>query len=455
MAETGFNPSLLPVKRDVHSDHIDERPRREFATGAAIIALFFGGLLGAAATVPLDAGANASGIVAVSGNRQAVQHRDGGIVTKINVTEGALVRAGDVLLMVSSPELIAAERGPAGEVISLLAMRARLKAEMLGAASFNEPVEFGSMTGQDRLLADEALDGQRALLRARHNSLSAERDVLSKRVRQYAEQIHGYDHQMRSNQEQQALIKDEIAGLKQLLPKGFVALNRVREIERTESELRGNYGSYVADVARANEAIGEARMQMVSLDKQQLTDAATQLRDIQVRLDELQPKLVSLREQLSRSMVRAPASGRVVGLNVFTEGGVAKPGDTLMEIVPQDRQLVIQGDVSPTDADDLRPGMATQVRFTGLHERTLPILHGRLTKISADSMEDQRTGKHYFKIEVVVPKDQLALIHQVRPNSALQAGLPAEVLIPLRKRTALEYLLEPLTQSLWMAGREH
>jgi HlyD family type I secretion membrane fusion protein len=455
MNEMTAKDKPFQIKPEAFSHGIDERPRREFATGGAIIGMFFGGLLGFGGMVPLDAGANAEGIVAVSGNRQAVQHRDGGIVTKINVTEGALVRAGDVLLMVSSPELVAAERSAAGEMISLLAMRARLKAEMVGAANFSEPVEYRYLTGDDRILADEALDDQRTLFRARRISLDSQRDVLTQRIRQNTEQINGFNHQISANREQQVLIKDEIDGLRQLLPKGFVALNRVREVERTDSELRGTYGSYVADVARAHEASGEASMQIVSLEKQQLTEAATQLHDLQVRLDDLQPKLASLREQLARSMVRAPASGRVVGLTVFTVGGVAKPGETLMEIVPQDRQLVIQGKVSPNDADDLHPGMATQVRFTGLHDRTLPILHGELTKVSADSMEDQRTGRRYFEIEVVVPKDQLALIHQAHPESAFQAGLPAEVMIPLRKRTALQYLLEPLTQSLWKAGREH
>jgi HlyD family secretion protein len=226
-------------------------------------------------------------------------------------------------------------------------------------------------------------------------------------------------------------------------------------MERAASELKGNYGNYVAEAARSAEARSEARMQMVSLEKQLLTDVATQLRDVQVRLDELQPKLASLREQLARATVRAPSSGRIVNLKVFTEGGVVAAGDTLMEVVPQDRQLVVEGKAAPADADDLRPGMPTQVRFSGLHERNLPILHGRLTKVSADGMEDERTGQRYFKIEVVVPPEQLRLIREVRPDGGLQAGMPAEVMIPLRKRSALEYLVEPVTQSLWRAGREH
>lgn len=433
----------------------DETPRREFRAGGMVAGLFFIGLLGGAALIPLDAGAYAEGVVAVSGHRQAVQHRDGGIVTDINVVEGQNVRKGDVLLQVSAPELVASERGMTGEVISLLATRARLMAEQSEASTIQEPVELAAFAGPDRALVRIAMEGQRQLFTARRNSLAVERSVLSQRMRQHSEQMGGFAHQMAANQEQQRLIADEIAGLRELLPKGYVALNRLRAMERTASELNGSHGAYRAEIARSAEARGEARLQMVALDKQRITEVATQLREVQVRLDELQPKLIALREQIARSMVRSPASGRVVGLSVFTEGGVVGAGDKLMEIVPQDRKLVVDGKVSPTDADDLQPGMATQVRFSGLHERSLPILKGEITKISADSFEDERTGARFFRIEVTVPPGQLDLIRQVRPDGGIRAGLPAEVMIPLRKRTALAYLVEPITQSLWRAGREH
>lgn len=433
----------------------NDTPRSEFKTGALIGGLFFIGLLGWAALTPLDAGAYAEGVVVVSGNRQVVQHREGGIIKDLLVTEGQMVRKGDPLAIVSSSELVAAERGATGEVISLLAMRERLMAEQNGYAAVREPAEFAGYTGEDKALAEAAMRGQRNVFNARRTSLMTERAVLSQRMAQHRQQINGYQHQIRANLEQQRLIRDEVAGLAGLVPKGFVSLNRLRAVERVASELKGNYGSHTADVARSQEAIGESRLQMVSLDRQLITEAASQLREVQVRLDELKPKLLSLREQLARSVVRAPASGRVVGLSVFTVGGVVAPGDKLMEVVPQDKDLVIEGKVSPNDADDVHPGMATQIRFPALQERNMPILSGRVVKISADTLEDERTGGRYFKVEVRVPPEQLRLIQQVRPNGGLIAGLPAEIVIPMRKRTALQYLVEPLTQSLWKSGREN
>jgi HlyD family secretion protein len=437
------------------TDESADAPGLEIRKGAMIGAAFFVGLLGFAALTPLDAGANAEGVVAVSGSRQAVQHQQGGVVTDIRVTEGQTVRKGDVLLKISASDAVAVERGLTSDYVAAVAHRARLLAERDGRSFIPEPREFANLTREDRLFADEALDGQRQLLRARSSALSAERSVLGQRMAQHSEQISGYRYQMQSNREQTRLIGEELDGLRALLPKGYVSINRVRGMERAAAELDGTHGAYRSEIARASEAIGEARLEMLTLDKKRLEEVAGQMRDIQMRIDEIMPKLIAVREQLARSTVRAPAGGRVVGLKVFTVGGVVTAGDMLMEIVPQDRDLVIEGKVSPTDADDLAPGMETQVRFSALQERNLPILKGRLTKISADSFEDQRSGMRYFKIEAVVPPTELAKLEMVRRGGALKAGLPAQVLIPLRKRTALDYLIEPLTQSLWTAGREH
>lgn len=452
MSDMSWNAT---ADRDLATEESLDSPLKEMKVGGLVAGLFFIGLLGWAALTPLDAGAVAQGVVAVSGNRQAVQHREGGIVTSLNVTEGQTVRKGDVLLQISATELTAAERGLTGEVVALLAQRARLLAERDHLATVAEPAEFAALSPDDKALADDALRGQRLLFQARRASIETERGILAQRIRQHSEQIGGYNHQLGSNREQQRLINEELTGLRTLAARGLVAQNHVRSVERSSAELDGSYGALEAEIAKSSEAVGETRLQVVSLDRRMLEEVATQLRDGQVRLDELQPKLAAMHEQLARSMVRAPAGGRVVGLKVFTVGGVVAPGETVMEIVPQDRALVVEAKASPVDADDLSVGMETQVRFSGLKERNLPILKGKISKVSADSFEDERTGLHHFQIEVVVPPSELAKMKEVREDLSLRAGLPAEVMVPLRERTALAYLLEPLTQTFWKAGREH
>ncbi len=449
----GLSMSLAAMsgKSEAASDSMMPELRR----GAVIAGVFFVGFLGWAALIPLDAGAMADGVVAVSGNRQAVQHRDGGIVTKLNVAEGQIVKQGDLLLQISASELVAAERGMAGEVIALQALRARLLAERGHLPTVPVPDEFALLTDEDKALADEALTGQRMLFDARVNSLDTERNVLEQRILQHNEQIGGYEHQIVSGQTQQQLMAEELAGLKTLLPNGYVAVNRIREMERRAAEMSGQEGSHQSEIARLAEAIGEARLQIVSLERHRMEEVATELRDVQVRLEEIAPKLIATREQIARATVRAPANGQVVGLQVFTEGGVVAAGATLMEIVPHDRVLVVEAKASPTDADDLSIGMKTQIRFPSLQERSIPIIEGRISKVSADSFEDERTGGHYFEIEVMVPPEELAKLREFRADGGIRAGLPAEVMVPMRKRTALAYLIEPITRSVWRAGREY
>jgi HlyD family secretion protein len=449
MTDASLTPTVSGTMAELSSS------RGEVRKGLMIAGSFFIGMVGWAALTPLDAGALAQGVVAVSGNRQAVQHRDGGVVTALNVIEGQLVKQGDLLVTISASDMVAAERGMTGEYLNLLAQRARLRAERDGHGVVITPAEFAGLGSEDRTLAIEAMQGQRMLFSARRNSMGNERGVIGQRIQQFGSQIDAYQHQRHANREQRRLIGEELDGMRELQTRGFVATNRIRSMERDAAELDGNFGAHGAEIARSSEAIGEARLQIISIERKLLEEAASQLRDVEVRLDELGPKLHATREQLKRAMVRAPATGRVVGLKVFTVGGVVAPGEKLMEIVPLNRALVVEARASPNDGDDLRIGMETQVRFNALQERNLPVLRGEISKVSADSFEDERTGMRYFTIEVIVPSNELDKIRQVRGDAGLKAGLPAEVLVPLRKRTALGYLTEPLTQMLWRAGREH
>lgn len=430
--------------------------KKELRIGGIIAAAFFVLFLGWAAFAPLDAGAYAPGKIVVSGNRQAVQHRDGGVVSALHVREGQLVREGEVLVEISAGELRATERGLTGQILALLAQRSRLMAERDGLPSVPRPPEFQALTNpEDLALANEALELQRQQFAARGGSRGNQLGVLNQRIQQLSQQIVGLERQIASNREQRRLIGEELAGMQSLADRGFAPVNRVRALERQAAALDGEEGALRAQVARANEAIGETRLQMLGVGSQTDEEVADLLRQVQVQLDELNPRLTAAREQLARAQVRAPATGRVVGLSVFTVGGVVQPGQMLMEVVPEEAALIVSAEVSPTDADDLRVGQETEVRFTAFRERDLPILHGRITDVSADSFVEEQTGRNFFRITVEVPPSELREIQRVRgEDTGLRPGLPVEVVVPLRKRTALEYFLEPLTQSLWRSFRE-
>jgi HlyD family secretion protein len=435
---------------------LEDDPKSELRIGGLIAFLFFVVFLGWAAFAPLDAGAYAHGVVTVAGNRQAVQHRDGGTVSALHVHEGDHVTKGQVLVEIDAAELRATERSLTTQTLNLLAARARLIAESRGASDFAPPPEFANLSAEDRPIAAEAMRLERGQLVARLSALTTQQTVLSARVSQLNQQIEGLGKQSTANRRQQELIGEETEGMRSLADRGYAPENRVRALERTAAGLEGDNGNLQANIARVRDQIGETRTQIVSLQRQQMEDIAKALSDTERMLGEAQPKLIAARDQLDRAMVRAPATGEVVGLSVFTVGGVVRPGDKLMDIVPTRANLVLEAMVNPEDADDLKIGQMTEVRFPAFHERNMPILKGRISKLSADSFTDEKSGQRFFRVEVTVPEAELAVIREVRgAQTGLRPGLPAEIVVPLKKRTALQYILEPLEQRFWKSFREH
>jgi HlyD family type I secretion membrane fusion protein len=431
-------------------------PRGDIRTGGIIAALFFVVFLGWAAFARLDAAAYAQGTLVVSGQRQSVQHRDGGVVGRIYVHEGQRVERGQLLVQLAAAEVQAQERALASQAIRLLAQRARLEAEQLGRTRILQPREFASLPPEDRAEGALAMRLQQTELQARTSVLAAQRGALGQRVAQSGEQGRGYGEQVVSSAEQLRLIEEQIAALRPVAEKGFVSETRMRELERARAQLIGQRGQYSASVAQTRGAARETEIQVLEAERTFRERSAADLRDVETRLGDVLPRWTAARDQLERTAIRAPATGAVVGMSVFTPGGVVAPGQKLMDVIPERTPLLIQARIAPEDADDLTVGQRTLVKFSGLHERNLPNLEGKLTRLSADSFVDEKSGLSYFTGEVTVPRDQLRLIADVRGSGfALRAGMPVQVLIPLRKRTALDYALEPLLGSFWSSFREH
>jgi HlyD family type I secretion membrane fusion protein len=295
---------------------------------------------------------------------------------------------------------------------------------------------------------------QRSEMHARSGSMSAQQSVLGQRAGQLVQQQSGYTNQRAALIEQQRLIEEELAGLRKIAAKGFASMNRVRELERAQADLKGRQAAMEAEYARAGEGIGETRMQSLSVSRERLEQIEADMKDTQSKISETLPRLVATREQLQHSLVRAPATGQVVGLQVFTVGGVVTPGEKLMDIVPDGRELIIQAQLAPTDADDAYAGQPAQIRFLSVHNRSMPLFTGRVRTVSADSFTDEKTGKSYFRAEIVVPESELNRVRSVLGQGELRPGLPVETVLKVRSRTALQYLLEPLTGALWRSGHE-
>lgn len=430
--------------------------RRDIRLGIIVAGLFFILFLGWAALTPLDAAAYANGQLVVSGQRQSVQHRDGGVVASINVAEGRQVRKGDLLIELAGAEVRAQERALAAQMINLQAQKARLEAELSGAGSVTWPEEFRTATGQKRAEVDEAIRVQSNEFQARRTLLSAQSQVLGQQSAQSIQSASGYQSKMVSSAEQERLIQQEIDALRPVADKGFVSQSRMRALERARADLQGQRGQYQANVAEARASASGGRLRQIEAEKTYRERASSELREVEFALGELLPKYRAASDQLERLRIRAPVSGTVIGLSIFTVGGVIAPGQTLMDIVPANADLVVGARVSLDDADDLRVGQQAQVKFLGLHERNMPIIMGRLTRLSADTLVDEKSGLPYYTAEVRVPANQMKALKKIRGKDfEFRAGAPVAVLVPLRKRTALQYAFEPLSDTMWAAFREH
>ena len=429
--------------------------RADMMIGVVVAVGFFGVFLGWAAFAPLDAAATFQGAVTVSGHRQTVQSRDAGVVSTLAVHDGDHVKSGQVLIVLASADARAAERSFAARVIHRQAEIARLRSEEAGRAVIVPSPEFAAYTADDLVEAQGALRTAQVELSAQMSANTTRRAVLRSRIEQTTQEISGFKQQADANHREQALNDQELAGLRDLADKGYAPQTRVRAVERSGAELVGNAGAQQAEMAKLSAAIGETRMQMAQADSERAQLVAQDLRTAEADLESLLPQWKAAREQLARTEIRAPADGVVMGVAVNTLGGVVGPGQKLLDIVPDNTGLVVEAQADPKEAASLKVGQKTEMRFPSVSGRVAPKIAGRLVRVSADSFVNEKSGKAFYVVDVEADPSDLKRLEQASPGVAeMKPGQPVQVMIPLRKRTMLQYLFEPLGQSLWRSMRQ-
>lgn len=430
---------LPPIGRPIHD------ARTETRIGMAIIGLFVIGLAGWASFARLDSAIHAPGVVRVAGNRQAVQSATGGVISAINVKEGSRVKTGQVLIEMAGAEAIAQERSLASRAFGLQAEIARLEAEQSGSGTIAAPHDWHSLSDEDRQMAQAMLAAEQANLNAQRAADGSQSSVIEQRVRQLRDQISGYGLRQQSNRRQSDLFADELQAAKSLLDKGLTTKTRVSALERSSAAVSGDIGTTSSEIARLNNSIGEARLQLIQSRMQDRQQRIDRLRTAQTELQSLLPQLHAARAQLELTRVRAPVSGTVLGLAANTLGGVVAPGARLMDIVPQNANLEVETQVAIDAANDLHAGQAAEVQISVAGNYNLPKLHGRITRVSEDSVTDTNSNRSYYTATVSVPRSELAQLSQAAGfNRMVRAGTPATVVVPLKARTALEYWVQPL-----------
>ena len=413
-------------------------------TAVFILIAVFGGW---SVLAPLSSASIAFGVVSTDGSRKTIDHLEGGIVQTIHVAEGDHVTAGAPLFTLQNVQAMARYNEVFDRYRYLRAVEARLEAERAGLPEIAFPQELlddkGPATGT--LLASQA-----ALFESRNNSFQGQLDILQQRILQLEEQNNGIREVIARRSEQVDLMGEEIASVTDLYERGLESYPRLLALKRGSAEILAEIASSKARIAENNERIGETELQLLMLRQQALETTNADLADVQMRLAEIQSQMPSRADILDRTIVRAPIDGVVMNVLVTTESGVVRPGEPMLEIVPDNTALIIDARIRPTDIERVQAGMEARVILTAYRQRGLPLIHGMLRSVSADRLQDSRTGESYFLAKVEVNPEDLARVEGV----TLKPGMPAEVMVLDGQQTLLNYLLSPFIDSFNRSFRE-
>ena len=424
--------------------------RTRLFVGIAVIGIFFGGFGVWAAFAPLQSGAIATGVINVAGQRKTLQHLEGGIVESLMVKEGDTVKAKQVLIRLSNTQALAQVQLQWAQLAAALASSSRLEAERDHKTKVVFKSEILTFLRGDRTKYKEITEGQKSIFLSHNDAFKSQKDLTRQRIRQLQAEIGGLKAEIESQDLQLSLIKEEVADLSGLLEKGYARKPRLLELRRQSAALQGSKDQNISRIARAKQAIIEAELGLVDIKAKGMNDVVTELRETQETIAELRERASASEDILSRIEIRAPVSGRVVNLQIFTKGGVIAPGVPILDIVPNDELLVVEARVDPLDIDVVHAGLVAEIRLSAFRADEIPVIKGVVENVSPDAITDQQSGQSYYTARIVLAKGA-----KLPKDKPLYPGMPAEVLIVTGERTALSYLVEPITRSLSRSLREN
>ncbi|MCV0397449.1 MAG: HlyD family type I secretion periplasmic adaptor subunit [Rhizobiaceae bacterium] len=416
--------------------------------GTIAIAILIFGFGGWAVTANLASAVVGTGSVAVEGNVKRVQHRDGGIVGRILVEDGDMVAANDLLIELDATVTRANLAIVETRLDQLLSRSARLVAERDGAEHMTLPDEIASRRGEPAIAS--LIASEETLFAARRSAIEGLKSQLRERITQVDQETGGLIARREAKEDELDLIEEELEGVESLYKQGLTSMARYAELRRMKTQLAGELGQLVAEIARAETRKSETRLQIIQLDEDRRAEVMTELRDIEGRISELSEQRIAALDQLQRLELRAPQAGIVHQLQVHTIGGVVGPGETIMQIVPTSNALVIEARVQANDIDQVHVGQNATLRFSAFNQRTTPEIRGYVTGIGADLIRNQETREAWYTVKLGIQPEELERLDGL----ALVPGMPVETFIRTHDRTAASYLLKPLTDQLARAFRE-
>ena len=422
--------------------------RKEISIGIWIIVLLFGFLLTWANFVALPTAAIAPGLVGIEGYRKTIQHLEGGIVQQILVKDGDFVSQNQILIVLdnlhthSDYELLRKQR------ISAIAHKARLTAEYEQADEINFPSQLSA--DESDAHAHKSIASELRTFRVRRDLLHEQTSILTERISQATTKIAGLNYKINALKKQRNLIGKELKEYRDYAERGLVTRSQVFSLERQNVQVDVDLAQARVSITSTKQEINALRLRLAELNESRTNEVLVDLSATQKDLLKIEQQLAKTNDRLARTNILAPISGVVVGLKIHTTGGVIAPGEPLLDIVPSQENLIIEAKVDPKDRDTVRTGQNAEIRFTAFNQRNTVPVPGKVIHISADRFVDKSTNSSYYNTTIELTESPEKILN----GATIFPGMQAEVIILTGTRTALSYLLDPITQSFNRSFRE-
>ncbi|MDX1453269.1 MAG: HlyD family type I secretion periplasmic adaptor subunit [Oleiphilaceae bacterium] len=404
------------------------------------------GFLVWAMLTPLDSAVVAQATVKVSSEKKQLQHLEGGIVKEILVKEGDIVVAGQTLLRLDETFAVSNHDSLRAQLQEL-----RLREYVLRAQrDLAQTLELPSLDMEDSAWLREQVDAAEQLFDLSRAALNNQLSSLSAKQEQLLARIRGLERELTAKEAEVTYMQEELAAWENLVQRQFANKLRYLELKRELAEKQGEQVKLTAQHETALQEVRELEFEIESVTQGYRENAANGLQEIQGRIAELNERIDSTANILNRVAIKAPVSGKVVGLNVFTIGAVIKPGDTILEIVPSDDDLVLGARIMPVDIDKVRQHMPARIRMSAYKHHEFPEFSGYVESVSADVLQDPKTLDSFYMARISIPKESLgeAALDKISP------GMPADVMIVTGESTPAQYLLDPLLSAFRTAWRD-
>ena len=424
--------------------------QRYMIVGMVIVGFVTFGIGGWATTSELTGAVIGQGVLVVDSSVKKVQHPTGGVVGELRVREGDKVLAGDILLRLDETQTLANATIVSKSFDELVARQARLEAERDNADQITFPKLLLERTRDPASEAARAIAAERSLFDLRRQARGGQKAQLKERSAQLQEEIKGYLGQAEAKQREVDFVHKELEGVRTLFEKRLVPMNRLTALERDTARLEGERSQLSGMTAQAKGKIAEIELQIIQIDQDLRTEVGKDLIETRSKISELAERKTAAVDQLYRIDIRAPQSGRVHQLTVHTVGGVISPGEQIMLIVPDADALAVEVKIAPRDIDQVYVGQAASMRFAAFDQKTTPEIEGEVSLVSADLVQEQRTGMSYYTARVLLNPEEVARLG----NAKLLPGMPVDVFIKTPGRTALSYLIKPLRDQAERAFKE-